>query len=397
MIAARPEVLSGRTARSIYDSRQWRARAVTTTLEGVTVVSEALPPACTATLVTAHTRPSRRKVWIAAAVGIPASAVFLFLAIRGADLGAVWRTVQHVRPAPLLGAVVCMAGVYWLQAARWRKIAHTGASQMRFVEMVVAGVAVNNVLPGRVGDLLRARWVSRGAFSYGRGIATVIFDRGFDLVVLLTFLLATLPLVTDESWVDRIVVGALIAVALLGLGIVAARAYTRRRPGGRRHRNLVRRFTRDVLERLGEPLVRGVTRDVVEGLYAPLGVTRTQELVLLSVAAWLTWALGAYLVARSVGIELTIVQAIFVTAALNLGVAIPSSPGFVGTYQWLGVSALALFGIPQESALAYAIVLQAVWYVPTTLVGLGLLLTGTTRRWGRPRTTAAPVSSPLRA
>jgi uncharacterized protein (TIRG00374 family) len=316
-------------------------------------------------------------VWIAAALGIPASAVFLFLAIRGADLGAVWRTVQHVRPAPLLGAVVCMGGVYWLQAARWRRSAHTGASQMRFVEMVVAGVAVNNVLPGRVGDLLRARWVSRGAFSYGRGIATVVFDRGFDLVVLLTFLLATLPLVTDEAWVDRIVVGAVIAVALLGLGIVAARAYTRRRPGGRRHRNLVRRFARDVLD----------------GLSEPLGMTRTQELVLLSIAAWLTWALGAYLVARSVGIELTILQSIFVTAALNLGVAIPSSPGFVGTYQWLGVSALALFGVPQDSALAYAIVLQAVWYVPTTIVGLGLLLSGTTRRWGRRTSIAAqPVS-----
>jgi uncharacterized protein (TIRG00374 family) len=333
----------------------------------VTVVSESLPHARTAQPVNARTRPGRRKVWIAAALGIPASAVFLFLAIHGADLGAVWRTVQHVQPAPLLGAVVCMGGVYWLQAARWRRIAHTGASQMRFVEMVVAGVAVNNVLPGRVGDLLRARWVSRGAFSYGRGIATVVFDRGFDLVVLLGFLLATLPLVTDEAWVDRIVVGAVIAVALLALGIVAARAYTRRRPGGRRHRNLVRRFARDVLD----------------GLSEPLGMTRTQELVLLSIAAWLTWALGAYLVAQSVGIELTILQAIFVTAALNLGVAIPSSPGFVGTYQWLGVSALALFGVPQDSALAYAIVLQAVWYVPTTIVGLGLLLSGTTRRWGR--------------
>jgi uncharacterized protein (TIRG00374 family) len=327
--------------------------------------------------VTTRAKPSRRKVWIAAAIGIPASAVFLFLAVRGADLGAVWRTLQDVKPAPLLGAVLCMAGVYWLQAARWRKIAHTGASQLRFVEMVVAGVAVNNVLPGRVGDLLRARWVSRGAFSYGRGVATVIFDRGFDLVVLFAFLLATLPLVTDEAWVDRIVVGALIAVALLGLGIVAARAYTRRRPGGRRHRNIVRRFARDVLD----------------GLSEPLGVSRTQELVLLSVAAWLTWALGAYLVARSVGIELTMIQAIFVTAALNLGVAIPSSPGFVGTYQWLGVSALALFGVPKEDALAYAIVLQAVWYVPTTLVGLGLLLSGTTRRWSRrPATIPSPVA-----
>jgi uncharacterized protein (TIRG00374 family) len=314
-------------------------------------------------------------MWIAAAVGIPASAVFLFLAIRGADLGTVWQTLQDVRPAPLLGAVACMGGVYWLQAARWRRIAQTGASQTRFVEMVVAGVAVNNVLPGRVGDLLRARWVSKGVYSYGRGIATVVWDRGFDLFTLAAFLIATLPLVTDESWIDRIVIGSLVAIVLLAGGILAARSYTRRRPGGRRHRGLVRRFARDVLE----------------GLSERLGVTRTVELVLLSVAAWLTWALGAYLTARSVGIELTPVEAVFVTAALNLGVAIPSSPGFVGTYQWLGVSALALFGVPKESALAYAIALQAVWYIPTTLVGLVLLLTGTTRRWGRPDTAAVPA------
>jgi uncharacterized protein (TIRG00374 family) len=311
-------------------------------------------------------------------VGVPASAVFLFLAIRGADLGAVWRTLQDVRPVPLLGAVVCMGGVYWLQAARWRRIAHTSASHLHYAEMVVAGVAVNNVLPGRVGDLLRARWVSRGAFSYGRGIATVVFDRGFDLVTLALFLLATLPLVTDESWVDRIVIGSVIAILLLAGGVLAAREYTRRRPGGRRRRGVLRRFARDVLD----------------GLSEPLGVTRTQGLLLLSVAAWLTWALGAYLTARAVGVELTAVQAIFVTGALNLGVAIPSSPGFVGTYQWLGVSALALFGVGQESALAYAIALQAVWYIPTTLVGLGLLLTGATRRWGRPEPHRAPATAP---
>ena len=306
-------------------------------------------------------------MWLAAVVGIPASAVFLFLAIRGADLGAVRQTLQDVKPAPLLGAVACMGAVYWLQAARWRRIAMTGAGQTQFVEMVVAGVAVNNVLPGRVGDLLRARWVSRGAFSYGRGIATVVFDRGFDLVVLAAFLLATLPLVTDEAWVDRIVLGSLLAIGLFAVGIVAARSYTRRRPGGRRRRGIVRRFVRDVLD----------------GLSEPLGVTRTQQLLVISVAAWLAWALGAYLTARAVGIELTAVQAVFVTGALNLGVAIPSSPGFVGTYQWLGVSALALFGIGQESALAYTIALQAVWYLPTTVAGLVIVLSGTTRRWGR--------------
>jgi uncharacterized protein (TIRG00374 family) len=246
-----------------------------------------------------------------------------------------------------------MGAVYWLQAARWRKIAATRATQFQFVEMIVAGVAVNNVLPGRIGDFLRARWVSRGAYSGGRGLATVVIDRLFDLIVLVFFLIATLPLVTDERWVDRIVVGSVLALVALWIGILAARSYTRRRPRARRrHRSLPRRFARDTLEGLSQPL--GTSRPVLVGL---------------SLGAWLVWAVAAILTARAVGVELTPVEAIFATAAINLGVAIPSSPGFVGTYQWLGVSALALFGVSQESALAFAIAMQAVWFVPTTLVG----------------------------
>ena len=307
-----------------------------------------------------------RSLAVAAIVGIPASAVFLFLAVRSADLGAVWRTLQDVRPAPLAGAVACMAVVYWLQAARWRRIADTRLAQVAFVEMVVAGVAVNNVLPGRVGDLLRARWVSRGTYSGGRGLATVVLDRGFDILALAVFLLASLPFVTDAGWVDRIVLGTLVVLAGFVGAVAVARAYTRRRPRARRdHRRLVRRFLRDTLDGLSE-------------LLSP---SRAVFCTGLSLAAWSAWALAAMLAARSVGIELTAVEAVFVTAALNLGVAIPSSPGFVGTYQWLGVAALGVFGFGAEAGLAFAIVMQAVWYVPTTLVGAGLLVRHARRGW----------------
>jgi len=63
------------------------------------------------------------------------------------------------------------------------------------------------------------------------------------------------------------------------------------------------------------------------------------------------------------------VDAMFVAAVMNLGVAIPSSPGFVGTYEWLGVASLGLLGIASEEALAFSILLHACWYVPTTLAG----------------------------
>ncbi len=94
--------------------------------------------------------------------------------------------------------------------------------------------------------------------------------------------------------------------------------------------------------------------------------------LVLSVAAWLLWAVGLWLVADALGIDLALWQAAFMTGLVNLGTAVPSSPGFVGTYQWLCVSGLGLFDVGASQAFAFSLVLQAAWFVPTTLVGVPL-------------------------
>ena len=68
----------------------------------------------------------------------------------------------------------------------------------------------------------------------------------------------------------------------------------------------------------------------------------------LSVAAWLLWAVGLWLVADALSIHLALWQAAFMTGLVNLGTAIPSSPGFIGTYQYLAVSTLGLFGVGRD-------------------------------------------------
>jgi uncharacterized membrane protein YbhN (UPF0104 family) len=59
---------------------------------------------------------------------------------------------------------------------------------------------------------------------------------------------------------------------------------------------------------------------------------------------------------------------------LNLGVAIPSSPGFIGTYQWLGVSALGNLGVGHADAFAFSVLMHATWFIPTTVAGGALIL-----------------------
>ncbi|HXG76422.1 MAG TPA: lysylphosphatidylglycerol synthase transmembrane domain-containing protein [Gaiellaceae bacterium] len=297
----------------------------------------------------------RHRALAGLAVGVPVSLVFLWLAVRDANLDEVWETLRGADAADVALGVALLLAVYLAQAARWRSIAGARTlSTLRFYEMVVSAVACNNVLPARLGDVLRARWLNvHGRMPAGRALGTVVLDRGCDLAALVGLLAVGLLAVTAAGWLVRIVLASALAVGLLVGAVVFARLYTARRARGRHARGLVRRIARDVVEQLAEPIGR-------------------RRLLLwagLSVLAWTVWATGAVLVARSLGIELSPLEGVFVAAVMNLGVAIPSSPGFVGTYEWLGVASLGLLDVPATDALAFAILLHAAWYVPTTLGG----------------------------
>ena len=288
-------------------------------------------------------------------LGLPLSILFLWLALRNVDFTAVRTALRHADAMPVALAVCALAAVYAVQAFRWRSIAAAPqVSIARFCEMVVSGIACNNVLPARLGDLFRARWLSRVApMPAGRAFGTVVVDRAFDLAALLFILVIGLAALASSLWLVRLAIGAAAALAAVAAVIAFARIYTGRRERGRRSRGVL----------------RGLVRDTAEALAEPFGKRRPFVWLAISLAAWTAWSVGAILVARALDFHLGLVDALFVAAVMNLGVAIPSSPGFVGTYEWLGVSTLGLLGVPSEPALAFAILLHACWYFPTTFGG----------------------------
>jgi uncharacterized protein (TIRG00374 family) len=228
----------------------------------------------------------------------------------------------------------------------------------RFLGLVIGSVAVNNVVPGRPGELMRGYWLSRMArVPVARAFGTVIVDRAADVVVLAALLAVVLPWVDHPAWLTRLV----LAAAALALAALAGVAFARRRAA---RRPAPTDPARSAARRHLSTLLRGVADAA-----AP---RRLVAAAVLTAATWGAFALGVWLVAGSLGISVSGVEALFVTAAVNLGVMIPSSPGFVGTYQWLGVSALGLFGVARADAFAFSLLMQAVWFVPTTLAGLAL-------------------------
>lgn len=304
--------------------------------------------------------------WLLVGTGLAASAVFLWLAARNADLAAVRTELEEANLGLVLIAVAVLAGAYGFQAARWKRIADTSTLRLpRFYGMVLGGLAANNVLPIRVGELLRARWLSQDApMLGGRALGTVALDRACDVVALALLLVIGVQTVASTTWLLQLAAGVLIALVVVAGALLFARVYTARRGRERRIRGRARRIVRDTLEMLA----------------APIGRRRAATWLGLSLCTWILGTLAVMLVARSVGIELGPAEAAFVTASLNLGVAIPSSPGYVGTYQWLGVASLGLLDVPVNEALAFTILMQASWYVPTTIAGGAFVGVRLTRR-----------------
>ena len=300
--------------------------------------------------------PSRRRGGVLLAIGVASSAFFLWLVFRNADLHEVWRALKGADLGLVVLATVVMQGVYVAQGARWRLIADVlTLSVRRFYELVLAGIAANNVLPLRIGDLLRARWLATSAeIPTGRALGSVFRDRVCDVIALTVALVVSIPSVGGQRWIERIALGGVVLLALLAMIGAGAVVYSRLRPR----------------ERKGERgRLRRLVRDTIDEVASPLGRRRIMIALALSFLAWGIWAVTAGLVCRSLGISLSPIELVFVTAVVNLGVVIPSSPGFIGTYQWLAVSALAAVGVGTEIAIAFSVLMQAVWYVPTTIVG----------------------------
>jgi uncharacterized membrane protein YbhN (UPF0104 family) len=61
---------------------------------------------------------------------------------------------------------------------------------------------------------------------------------------------------------------------------------------------------------------------------------------------------------------------VIVQSAIVFGIAVPSSPGFIGVFEAAIVVALALYSVPQETAVAYALTYHAATFLPITVLGL---------------------------
>ncbi len=304
----------------------------------------------------------KRKVQLAA--GLAISLVCLWLAARGLELAEVGRALATARYPWLLPALILYFAGVWVRAARWHLLLLPVAAlpSVDLFPVVVIGYMANNVLPARLGELARCYVLRRRhGVPQSAALATVLLERVMDGITMLVFMAGALLFLPFSPGLYRLMGGA--AVLFGGAASVLVVVATRPSLGIR----LVTAVTRPLPEHVGGR-VQSLAASFFIGL-AALGGGAMLRVCALSGVAWLLEAGMYFTLMYAFPLTPSLPLAVLTTAVANLGTLIPSSPGYVGVFDFLGRSVLAQFGVPEEVALAYVLVVHAALVLPVSLLG----------------------------
>jgi glycosyltransferase 2 family protein len=303
-------------------------------------------------------------------LGVAISAFFLVWAVgQVSDFGAVGsalREANYLYLVPALGAY--FFGV-WIRSARWHYLLRPlrQLTPNALFPVVVIGYMANDVLPARLGEVVRAYVLGeREGLPKSAVLATIVVERTFDGIAMLLFIVA----VTFFVPLDARLQGIFQVAALVFVGALAAFFVVASRP--RIARQLIDTVGRVLPARFGPSFVALANR-----FLAGFGVFQSGRLLLatfaLSIAAWLAEAAMYLIVARGFGLALPTTAYLLTTAFANLAGMVPSAPGYVGPFEFGALASLSLFGLSAEQALSYVLVLHVALLVPVTLLGFVFL------------------------
>ena len=283
------------------------------------------------------------------------------------DFPAAWAALKAFDWPYLVLALLSLGAGYVFRILRWTVMLRATGADTTIGSSAAAflgSIALNNVLPLRIGDVVRVL-VFPAAIGISRSVAaaSVLLERVIDLITLVICLAAgtaAVGIVALPAWLER---GALVisicALAALIVIVLFSRklAFFIKLRGARADRSGI---VAKVIE---------ASFDILTGLAR---MSRATTLVLVLVLSMLGWAgeTGLYgFMLTGLGISGGAAVALVVMAVATLSTLVPSSPGYVGTFHLAALLAVDLLGGTQAQAASFALLVHLVLWGSTTVAG----------------------------
>jgi uncharacterized membrane protein YbhN (UPF0104 family) len=295
-----------------------------------------------------------------ALLGFAIGGAFLYLAVRHASAADMARVLGSAKAGWLALAVL----VYWLELGarviRWRALlSHTGETVGlgNTASAFIIGYAANNVLPAKLGELVRVDLISRlSGVSRMASLGTVVVERIFDLVLILLMAGTSVGLLVLPETFDlaRLRGGMTLLGTSAALIMIVGIWFGRR--GISRAWNL-------------SPAMHARLANLVRGIHILAMPRQCGRVLALSLLIWGLNAVAMWLIVFALGISLSPLQTLLLMGIVGLAAVLPAPPAGLGVLQYAFTLVFELLGEPVTIGLVASVAVQAALLGSVTLVG----------------------------
>lgn len=311
-------------------------------------------------------RSNRTRLIIGCLIGLG----FLWLAGRNVEFGLMREAFAKVHYGFLLLAVPVIFFSHFLRAFRWRYLLDPiqRVDTASLFSALIIGYMANILMPAHLGEFLRAYVLGKKkGVSASAAFATIVVERIIDVFALLLLMVFAILFYPFPDWINK--AGYAMLVGTVGLFVFLILL--------KKHFAFFERFLNLLFGLfpvgLNEKLGRGI-RSFVLGVVPLRGASDYLVVAVLSVWIWSCYGFIIHLVLHAFDFVSTYHlpwwTSLIVLVVTTIGVVVPSSPGYVGTYHWLCQVSLAMFAIPGDPALSFAILTHGVNFLPVLILGL---------------------------
>ena len=271
-----------------------------------------------------------------------------------------WAALTSLSFLEIMVLLILSLANYGTRSLRWHLFAHRlglNTSLLQNTRHFLGGFAMS-VTPGRVGELIRMRWLRRETgWSFERTAPLVLVDRAADLAAMAVLLAIALSLSTTG------LKGGLPVVALaLAAAIVVTRPNLLHMAAGIGHRITARKL----------PKLFARIRRASQSLRAFSGPSIMLMAGALGMLGWLAEGYAFHLLLTWLGADIGLWMALAIFIFSTLVGGLTGAPGGLGGAEATMVALLALDGVPLEVAVPATLVIRVTTLWFAVLIGLAV-------------------------
>lgn len=295
-----------------------------------------------------------------------------FIIVRGTGLDKITETFRQIDPRRLLWLPLFIAFIIVIRGYRWQylmRMVDIDYSLKRSAEVWVIGFFAAAVTPGKVGDALRALYVTNDTGrNFGETFLTVFIDRLLDLVVVLLFGVVT-TLIFSYYYIKVPSVGIIMA----GVAAMFVALYLLL------HRDLMKKFLKPVFNALTPKKYKDLLKMNFNSFYDSLSVYArkwrgTLNAFLLTVGYWVVVFILAYYIAWVMDTKVSFWYLFIIMPMVTLVELIPISVSGLGTREATVIFFFSLVGIASVQAVGFSIAYLLAGTYLTSAIGFVLWL-----------------------